>query len=460
MYGGKPILYDFERTKDDALFLIAQERSGSALYLYEKANGDGKESGNKAELTLFTLKANEDLEMLIRLYRDSNPEVKITLRTGITEEQNIPVSDALRLLNTDLLSGQGPDIICFDNLNYSAFAENKMLLDLSPTIQDISRTENLYSNMLNAYKGGDGLYVIPTKFSFPGIIGPADLVDASGDLDALKDQLVQMHAQNNKPPVLDGQYFEKAVRILYQTYVIALTGESNVPTRAQLETFYKTVKTLDDICDGRDARKKDDRNDIKGLIPYSDQEALRVIAGLNQISIQDVMGVRDMQALYTIKERGGLKYGSLHPKGINVFVGQNMIGVNANSEYKDEARKFVAFPLSKDTQNRVRPPAWENGFPVNKDALSEQLEHAEIAGSVVTNEKNEDIQIAYKAFTAEDIVEILAFPDQLTAPVHSDLILYAIVTESLEKYHADEISLKDIVNTAANKLDLYIKEGR
>jgi hypothetical protein len=456
MYGGGVALYDFERA-DEKFFLIVQDQTGSALYRYEKPS-ESTGDDEKAELTLYTLKANEDFETLIKLYRESNPNVKITLITGITEDTDISVSDALKLLNTDILAGRGPDIICFDNIDESAFIEKGLLLNLSQTISDLEQTENLFMNILNAYKSGDGLYVVPTKFSFACIAGPAELVEVRGDLDALNAKLVQMYTQNNRPPVFDELIFNKIVRIFYQTYLSAATGENDIPARTQLESFYNAIKSLYNICDDEDAWRKDERAEKEALMPYSYQEAFCVMAGLNQISIQDVMGVRDMQALYTIKEKEGLSYGTWELEGKNLFVGQNVIGINAKSEHQDESRKVLAFLFGEDAQNRVRPFAWEDGFPVNKDVLSEQFEHSEASGPTLTNQYGEDIHIEYTPFTAEDVVEIFSFLDHLNTPIRNNLLLYEIVTEPLGAYLNDDISLKEIVNITENKLDIYTKE--
>jgi ABC-type glycerol-3-phosphate transport system substrate-binding protein len=459
LYGGDVALYDFEKTKDDKLFLLVSDEVGSSLYRYEKMDENAKEAAEgKMELTLYTLKENDDFAALIKLYRQTNPDVKITVTTGITEEQDIPVSDALRILNADILSGHGPDIICFDNMDISAFSEAGLLADLSQSIKKVEQSENLFTNILNAYKNDDGLYVIPTKFSFACVVGLDEVVDVRGDLAAFNAKLAQIYEKNNSKPLLNAQFFDKIVRVYYQTWIATATEENGNASSSQLKTFYEGIKLLHDISGGQDIWRKDPRATNKGLIPYSYQESFDLMTGLSQLSIQDVMGVQDIQALYTIKKMKGLSYGLLTPNKMHLFAGQNVVGINSKSEHQDEAQQFLMFLLSKDAQSCARPPAWENGFPVNKDVLSKQFEQAESSGPTITTGQGEDIHIKYDELTSTDVTDIFTALADLKTPTQNDLILYEIITESLGKYLNGKISLNEIVNAVKNKLDIYAKE--
>lgn len=68
----------------------------------------GKED---AVLRLYTLKDNENLWQSTKLFMEKYPDYPVVIEVGVSEEDGRTVSDAIRSLNTEIMAGNGPDII-------------------------------------------------------------------------------------------------------------------------------------------------------------------------------------------------------------------------------------------------------------------------------------------------------------------------------------------------------------
>lgn len=76
-------------------------------------NNSEKEE-NEEVMTLYTLYETDEWNQLIAFYKEKHPEVTIRIETGVEADATVTESEAIQKLNTELLNGQGPDVICFD----------------------------------------------------------------------------------------------------------------------------------------------------------------------------------------------------------------------------------------------------------------------------------------------------------------------------------------------------------
>ena len=93
---------------------------------------------------------------------------------GVDDENGISESDAISALNTQLLAGEGPDVIIMDGLNVGSYEDTGVLMELSNVYDDIlQENPDCLENVLNAYRNSDGnIYAIPAMETFTAIIGP------------------------------------------------------------------------------------------------------------------------------------------------------------------------------------------------------------------------------------------------------------------------------------------------
>ena len=94
-----------------ALFLmLALTLSGSGCSDHSPAA-----NGEAGKLNIYMLNDNQNVRDAIACYAAVAPDVEIEIEVGVPD-YDTTVSDALKKLNTRLLSGNGPDIILMDDI--------------------------------------------------------------------------------------------------------------------------------------------------------------------------------------------------------------------------------------------------------------------------------------------------------------------------------------------------------
>ena len=130
----------------------------------EKQNEQTKKED--AVLRLYTLKENENLWQSAKLFMEKYPKYPVVIEVGISEEDGKTVSDAIRSLNTEIMAGNGPDIILMDGLPIEDYIEKGGLEDLSDMVESVKENgEEFFENVLSSYEKGEKVYAIPSRFS-------------------------------------------------------------------------------------------------------------------------------------------------------------------------------------------------------------------------------------------------------------------------------------------------------
>ncbi len=119
--------------------------------------------------------------------------------------------DAMALMNADLISKDGPDIIDLSYVNYENLANKGVLEDLSPYLESSSvlQRSDFVESLLNAHTINGKLVTIPARFSIATMVGKTDIV---GDTPGWK--LDDMIALANSYPDARLLYFAEPDYIL------------------------------------------------------------------------------------------------------------------------------------------------------------------------------------------------------------------------------------------------------
>ena len=88
------------------------------------------------KITVYSLSEDDLVKQTISAYQTQYPNLFIEYQIGM-DEGGITREDALKKLNTQLLSGSGPDVIMLDGINIDTYAEKGVLMDLSDIVKEI-----------------------------------------------------------------------------------------------------------------------------------------------------------------------------------------------------------------------------------------------------------------------------------------------------------------------------------
>ena len=100
-------------------------------------------------------------------------------------DNDVIETDAIATLNTELMAGQGPDVLFLDNLDIDNYYEKGILENITDIVNN--NESSLFTNIIDSYRRDDILYCVPTSFNVPIIIG--ENVSNINDLDTLISRL-------------------------------------------------------------------------------------------------------------------------------------------------------------------------------------------------------------------------------------------------------------------------------
>ncbi|MEG2286541.1 MAG: extracellular solute-binding protein, partial [Ruthenibacterium sp.] len=138
-------------------------------------------------LRIWSLSDNATIRAAIVAYSKAHPEIAVHY-TPVWEggDYSLNAQDALRTLNTELLSGDGPDVLILDGFDAAPYLQKGMLMDLSGAIDKAALVQNIAS----PYTKGDAVYLMPARFSVPVLFGDAGTVENLTTLSALQEAIL------------------------------------------------------------------------------------------------------------------------------------------------------------------------------------------------------------------------------------------------------------------------------
>lgn len=167
----------------DFLVTFSEDNSGMVIYRYHY--DETLPTHADTTLNVWALQDSSTARAAINLYKQQHPEVDVVFTVAIPEEAQDPAaarSDALTQLNTELLAGEGPDLMILDGVEYETYADKGLLADLS----DVLPLDSLQSNITDPFVQDGTVYAMPARFSVPVLIGDEGTLDTLTDLNAMQ----------------------------------------------------------------------------------------------------------------------------------------------------------------------------------------------------------------------------------------------------------------------------------
>lgn len=425
-------------------------------------------------LRVYGLKDNEVIRQAINIYQRENPEVYIAFEFGMGEEDSVTREDALKRLNTEIMAGNGPDILLLDNMPVDSYVEKSMLLDLDSVLSSLEGEEKLFDNVIEAVKREDKVYMIPCEVRLPFMIGDEAAISSLETLEDIADMAENLRAENPEKDLL-GFCSEKSIMRLFSVSSAPswAAGENGVNKEA-VEDFLKQTKRIYDAqMDGipdkaveRYEQLAEDYMQYQKVSSFEDSEYVRR-TGYHVMDyvggyIQLLCGAFDYSDVVSIQKTAGfentgwtvMKNGESH-----VFMAETLLGINAASKHIERAEDFLRVCLSKENQSYLY-----DSLSVNREAfdaffLPEGEKEGEMYGSVVTvNEEGLGTVLVYYRPNGEQAAELRRCLEEAdTAYIEND-VLETAVYEAGTSYLQGKCSLEEAVNVIEKKVAIYIAE--
>ena len=136
-------------------------------------------------MRVWGLYADEDVERVVSAFAQSHPDLYITYEHPLSEDTGMTKEDALKVLSTELATGNGPDVLLLDGLSYDTYVEKGVLADLTATLEGTG--ERYVDAVRTSYQRDGGQYAMPMAMSLPVLMGARDQIQNAASLADLAD---------------------------------------------------------------------------------------------------------------------------------------------------------------------------------------------------------------------------------------------------------------------------------
>lgn len=425
------------------------------------------------KITVYSLTEDDLVKQTISAYQTQYPEMFIEYQVGM-DEGGVTREDALKKLNTQLLSGSGPDVIMLDGINIDTYAEKGVLMDLSDIVKEIDQTDGLYTNLIEHIQTDDKMYAVPAKFFIPVLFGDETYVGSADDyqsIAAMAEQAREAYPDTNILGVCsatgvmrrfmpvcaptwknaDGQLNQESVRAFLEQSKRLYDVEMNGTPEEYIQQYQQNM--IDE--DGRNFEEEpyfmmtQDTLYLMQETPFAYGEVLSASIYRDILSVPRIDGLEDT----LIKLMSGQCSNVYHPASI--------AGINSATQNADAAKQFVGMMLGATVQE-----AMQFGLPINKKALPAQFAYDE-------SELGDDGGQYYMGFSTKDgksfdytiypvqqdgIDKLEAWIAQLDTPYLSDTVLEAAVYAEGAKYLEGTQDIDAAVKAIADSVEIYLYE--
>ena len=95
------------------------------------------------ELLVYSLKKDRTIQQAVSAYQKEHNDVYVRYEVGMSGDNGLTAEDAVKALNTEIMAGKGPDVLCLDGLPLDSYLSKGMLADLSDTLKAAEEKERV-----------------------------------------------------------------------------------------------------------------------------------------------------------------------------------------------------------------------------------------------------------------------------------------------------------------------------
>lgn len=430
--------------------------SGSTYKLYEYVYDKEAKAVPDKTLTIYGLTESSTVRQAIARFQREHPDVGVEYKTGNSGEGTATKADSIRALNTELLGGNGADVIMLDGLPVQSYIEKGVLDDLSDAVKE----SELQENIIKPYKQDGKIYQIPTRYGIPILLGNKEKMEAVKSIEGLKDYM----ERNPNEKIFEGVSAKAMMRFLIDMNYKSLVDENMKVQTKELTELMKLAKqasdpTADDIS-GQFAGQESvvvemSGWDIGNLFDYADN---------GTVASKEIKGVMGMMIPYCAAREN-----QEQPSDADgIYVPRDIAGVNKASKQKELAQKFIETLLSEEVQSLDI----EGGMPVNKKAMEAFVQSVEevpeedgmsLGISVAASADGEETEPASEPMIItlpyrSEVKSLAELSNTLTKPVQTDDVTGEMMQNEADAYFEGTSSAEDAAKAAATKADTYLAQ--
>jgi ABC-type glycerol-3-phosphate transport system substrate-binding protein len=427
---------DMYQTKEENYYVLYDK--GEYGYCLAKYQYDKDAPLPNKKIIIYTLRKNQIILEAAKKFNQEHQDVTISVRQGMSISETRPARDFIKTLNTELLSGNGPDVIVTDGLPVDAYINKSVFLDIKDIVQPMIDSGEVLDKVMESYDTNGKMYTVATRIKPLIMVGSSDVVDIANSFDGL----VEASKQTWDISLL-GEYMPEVIISDYMpaelNTIIEKKDGKKVINKTKLKDFLVKAQTL--------------YNNIDGVEEYSKKYYgnLLYLPDTMKIKLVQVTAFTDIQeitAALNYVESGTIASYS------NAYMGVGEVGINSSTKYPEICKEFIQFLFSEKIQ-ALRIP---DGISVNNKVLDEFIDKEDggevnIMGGPEIYENMEIPWLSKK--DREKIVETCRIVNNR---VINDKIVMEVVQKQFAEAILNETSMEDCADKIANDLNLYFSE--
>lgn len=464
------------------------------------------------QLVVYSLLENSSIRQAISSYAKEHPDTYVKYEIGLTYGDGTTQSDALKTLNTEIMAGNGPDVIILDGLSAESYIEKGLLEDISDVINPLVEDGTIFKNIADAYTNDGKIYQIPTSFKYPILLGNKEDIDSVSDLDSLVELTKKLSTQSEKR-IFDN-YFNASslVYSLYYLYGNDWLNEDDTINEDALRNFFEKANEMysalqtneeaymatiedkysqlegydQDVSVGVDTEEyideeysEEDYEDLYAVydLQYYLNPSVYADSFLFErsslLSLGGLSGTYDYGSMVTLLNNSPeMDYKVLTRGEENIFIPTNLVGINAKGKNKEQAKEIIESLIIGNSTERyssegfsINANTFENAFSTEKmKEEGYELEFDEATNHYTQgtwgwgDEFGNSKEVTILLPNDEDVNRLKGEIESLNVGATVNIELLTEVAKQFASYAEGEISLEDAINTVVDNLDLYLSE--
>jgi len=424
-----------------------------SLYKYERTSDATQK---ERVLRVYALEDSAEVRQAVALFKEENRDVEVSLEIGLSGV-GLNANDAIKLLNTEILAGAGPDIIMLDNMRIQSFLDQQVLLDIADVYTEAVASGRYHEEIIGSFFTEDTCWALPMRFTFPVLLGNEEVVNEINDLSSLVAQAKELGTKSSSTSSIFCD--QNIVESLLVAYYPELVKNGQLDEKALIDFFInikslqatiKTNGTKDRVVpfsDSNPAQGNDNDPNFQSTLGISSY-----IENSNQLLISQFLCNFTLGILETVRVEVSpdARFSALSLNQAKCFVPRVILSINSNSNEIELAKLFIITMLGESFQSNI---PFSEGLSIYKSSFRESISEY---GMPVFHDENTVFDSG--PFDEERYARFESLLASLDTPVNVDATLQAIIFEQLSRCLNEEASIKDAVSAACKKANLYLAE--
>lgn len=432
----------FVSGSDSNYYILYNSDNGYSLMKY--SYDETVDTVPSTELTVYSLKESATLRQAAAIFHKTHPDVKINFTIAMTDDEyrkadRTAKEDYIRALNTELLAGNGPDILVLDDLPVDSFVEKGVLTDISDIILPMIDKDELYPDIMKNYIKDNKVYYVPARFILQLLCGRKS--DAE-DLSTLED--IAAYAANHiDKPLFGNMTLEDFINTFAPYITNKILNDDGKINKEKLVSQLNTLKTIGDNIGIIDEYAGDDKyiNHVLNLASKIELN-LTKCGGFND-AIFPIGMVNIIKGSYTVFE--------------NSFTPSCELGINQASKNQELCKEFISLVLSE----KIQKDDFYDGFSVNKNALvlnskDDRSNYGMSTG--ITEEDGTETVYTFNALNKEQTEQLVQNCSKASNRIVKDEPLLETLKDETKEFFQGNLSAEETADLIIDKANVYLSE--